>query len=496
MARMSRKERRLQKKLIPLNIVLCIISLAAAVSMFFTPIITVDIGKILKEESVMSYVDKSMEDMVKNSGGESAEGIDVAPVVTSIVKNVFSTAEGQISVTAYGAYKVAFTSESDKATAVLDELFFGENALVTKLIDSIVDGVTSVFESPEGKALIEETIVNVIAKELAENIDGVTEQQIKDLTNTFKKIENIQDGDVSPVVNEFADKVEDIVGSEISAEDRENIAGVVQDMYDQTKEQLGDEDVTIESIICVLVSQSVDLGQFNIGDIIANINGGNGDGADTVAYVSVTDQTDGEASNDGGNDGEAERTIVKSYSELLTEIGLGDEEKAQLKADLRETIRTEINKSMGIGSDDTQSNQQAEQFAEYYSYVFYVSLAFVAPWLILFLFSLLHIFTKNKKVAMWYVKLLGLIPVILFVVFTFAPTLLPVIAPSLVAGEEGQMILAVLKGVSTSLWISTACYAVMWLVSIFWAHPIKRKIRKERKAFKYGSRFGEYEENY
>ena len=97
---------------------------------------------------------------------------------------------------------------------------------------------------------------------------------------------------------------------------------------------------------------------------------------------------------------------------------------------------------------------------------------------------------------MWYVKLLGLIPVILFVVFTFAPTLLPVIAPSLVAGEEGQMILAVLKGVSTSLWISAACYAVMWLVSIFWAHPIKRKIRKERKAFKYGSRFGEYEENY
>ena len=126
------------------------------------------------------------------------------------------------------------------------------------------------FESPEGKALIEETIVNVIAKELAGNVDGVTEQQIKDLTNTFKKIENIQDGDVSPVVNEFADKVEDIVGSEISAEDRENIASVVQDMYDQTKEQLGDEDVTIESIICVLVSQSVDLGQFNIGDIIAD----------------------------------------------------------------------------------------------------------------------------------------------------------------------------------------------------------------------------------
>ena len=47
-------------------------------------------------------------------------------------------------------------------------------------------------------------------------------------------------------------------------------------------------------------------------------------------------------------------------------------------------------------------------------------------------------------------------------------------------------IAAVLGAVSTLTWISGGCWVLLWLVSIFWAFPIKRKIRalnRQLKAF-------------
>ena len=35
--------------------------------------------------------------------------------------------------------------------------------------------------------------------------------------------------------------------------------------------------------------------------------------------------------------------------------------------------------------------------------------------------------------------------------------------------------------ISSLSWISGACYVVLWLISICWAFPIKRKIRRLKK---------------
>lgn len=475
---MSRRERRLQRKLIPLNIAVCIISLIAVFSLFFMPIVKVDVGKILKDKTVMSFVDKSMEDMLQNSG-ESTAGIDVAPITGAIVKNVLGAAEGEVSVTAYSSFQVATATGENKSLKVFDELFFADNSLVSKMIDSIVDGVVGIFDSDEGRAFMEQTIVGTIAKELANNIDGVSEGDIKELTEKFKDIEKIQDGNVAPVVNDFADTLQRIIGSDISAEDRENISNTVQDMYDQTKDALDEgETVTIESMICVFVSQNVDLSQINIADILAGMTGGGNDngGMQTAAYVSTAD-----LSEDEGNEN---RIIVKDYSQLLGEIGLGAQEKEQIKTDLKATLREQI--------DGGVANQEnIDQISSYYGYVFYGMLVAIVPWLLLFLSSFVHLLRRNKRFTMWYVKILGLLPVIVFAAVVLLPTLLPTIAPDMMTGENGALVSAFLSGVSTMTWISAACYILLWIISLFWAFPIKRKIRKERKAFKYGSRYGE-----
>ena len=38
-------------------------------------------------------------------------------------------------------------------------------------------------------------------------------------------------------------------------------------------------------------------------------------------------------------------------------------------------------------------------------------------------------------------------------------------------------IAAIIGAISSLTWISGACYLALWIVSVFWAFPIKRRIR-------------------
>ena len=100
-----------------------------------------------------------------------------------------------------------------------------------------------------------------------------------------------------------------------------------------------------------------------------------------------------------------------------------------------------------------------------------VGIFFAGIWGILFLFAFFHIFAKNKRFMMWYVKLFGFLPCLIFGV---APLLAGVLLPAEAAAGMG----ALLGMVSTMTWVSGACYLLLWIVSVFWAFPIKRKIRR------------------
>lgn len=102
-------------------------------------------------------------------------------------------------------------------------------------------------------------------------------------------------------------------------------------------------------------------------------------------------------------------------------------------------------------------------------------------WAFLALFSFIHIFTKNKKVGMWYVKLFGFLPCLLFFV---APTVALMVLPGMMGGDASSafsMISALGPSFFGTVAISGICYLLLWLVSIFWCFPIKRKIRKLKK---------------
>ena len=92
-------------------------------------------------------------------------------------------------------------------------------------------------------------------------------------------------------------------------------------------------------------------------------------------------------------------------------------------------------------------------------------------WAILALFAFLHIFLPNKKVGMWYVKLLCWLPCFLFFI---APPLALAVAPNFV--ELPAVVSSLAFGGMT--FISGICLLVLWLISIFWCHPIKKRIKR------------------
>lgn len=98
-------------------------------------------------------------------------------------------------------------------------------------------------------------------------------------------------------------------------------------------------------------------------------------------------------------------------------------------------------------------------------------------WLMLALLSLVHIFAKNKKVGMWYVKLTGLTPCLLFVIL---PLVALKLIPKFVSGADEAMGMVSSLGVGFGglTIVSAVCLLLLWCVSIFWCHPIKKRIKQ------------------
>ncbi len=107
--------------------------------------------------------------------------------------------------------------------------------------------------------------------------------------------------------------------------------------------------------------------------------------------------------------------------------------------------------------------------------LFVVFCAFPAAlWAIMALSALTHIFRKNKKVAMWYTKLVCIWPCILWYI-------LPLVLVSAVASLSTITISVMSSGLVTGI-----CYLLMWAVSIFMCFPTKRKLRRLKKEIKAG----------
>lgn len=375
---------RRQRKLIPLNIVVAIIALVAAVSLLFAPIVSVD------AVGLGDYITEMMGE--QSSGGDSSEEgptIDTAKIVSTVTSNM-----GNVSLTTMSLATLAF---SDDLTETLKDYVseIGSETLKKSEKELITDvAVPMMIEMMEEES----------GEEAPDNIKNMDADAIYDKA---KALETASAGEVDETISALAEELQNQLGEDyISDENLADLESSIRTVYDDTVAAT-DGTFTIESCICVFASKSLQ----ESGEI-------------TQTFTSYADLID---------------YFMDSSSEL-------DDTIAQVEPILK--------------------------------IVAIAILFFTAVWLILFLFAFLHLFAKNKRFTMWYVKLFGFLPCLIFGVA-------PLVAGAIVPGMEGGAEIAGILGmISTMTWISGACYILLWIISIFWAFPIKRKIRAYNKQLK------------
>lgn len=409
--------KKLQRKLIPVNFVVAIISLIAALSLVFAPILTIDLGSMVEQIVAMSE---------EESSGYDDNDYDDEPDDSNIMTDILgSIGDTKISITTYGMAKFAFTTDP---------------------IDFLVDAIASLLKSVE-KTLVANLSVELIPQ-LIEN-SGLASEINMEYVDTDAILESLDslfnaqgDAELSNAISNLADEIQrqavDIDGVQlISDEDKEEIVNALQELIDDAKAELGDEKLTWESFICVTISKM--------------INSQDGASAHTATTVSA------KAIDDGASSGSDK--VYTSYKDLLNGmLGVSEEDGIYSDEDIAELRNMFDMLIMPVK-------------------IFAIAMLFFAGiWAIQFLFAFFHMFAKNKRFMMWYTKLFGLYPCL---VFGIAPMLAANIIAS--AGEEVAAIAGILGAITTMTWISGICYALLWLISIFWAFPIKHKIRKALK---------------
>lgn len=363
----SDEEARLQRKLIPLNIVVCVLCIVAMVSLLFAPLFKFDAKKLGQELKTILYAE----------GSDSSN--DSAFASVELLNNL----EGELSFNAVDLGKASFV----------------KNITLEDIIDSLL-----VKPGLIDKGVI--YVANVVAIEKLTDITGISNADLSSIENAFKSFGDVNTPDeMRKMAGEWVDAVNAKFPDSINEIDKLAFEDEFVKQYENTVEATGGP-FDLEKFVCVLGSDYLDLGQ-----------------------------------------------TYTSYSAFLADMLDKDGVITQKLADMGEIAKL-IPKSL-------------------FSFV----MSCVFAWFLLFLFAFFHTFAKNKRFMMWYVKLGGFYPCLFFGV-------IPLVGGILFKSAGGLLAtLGALFGAMSSLvWISGGCYMLLWIVSIFWAFPIKHRIRKERKS--------------
>lgn len=577
--------KRLQKKLIPVNLIVCILCIVAVLSLFFMPVVKINLATIVGDktlraiitdvavEKVNAYIEQAGDSLdgslggnggAENGGeqnngderaartadgaGDASDGgavdggndgtadgtdgesegsvsikdllkeIDVRELVEKLVGEIFDELKADISVSSQNSLKVL--AAKDKADTLLNELFFNEaKGFITSLERTLVSGFGNAFNAA-GKLVQGAVVKAVVVPALKENLPAEYAELVvaEELQATIDSLDEAKSAQAaSDTIIDYIDGLAEASGEieKLTEDQKAEVSKQITQLYDKTVAETGEGNFSVEAMISVMASEMLGgVGDFNLSDIIAGFVGGNGgenpDGTDgegpeagivKMLVLTRLALAEGEVDNGGagGNDGAGEADgsdndggeVVKYTSYRAMGEGLA---RGFIGENFAQTLKGTIMSSVG----------ENEQVFGYYGYVFIAIGFFILLWAILFLFSFFHMFARNKRFMMWYVKLFCAWPCIIFwLVPLLVKNVLAKAFPQIyaqvmdfVVGFVGNALKitvtaeqatglfnAVLSSLQTFAWISGICYLVLWIISICWAFPIKHKIRRLNKGY-------------
>lgn len=411
------EKKKLHRKLILPNLCILLISLIAAISLVSGPFLQVTVP--LNADTVETLVNLAGSDADPNAANDSAE------VLIYIAKDI----DTQIQIS------VAF--DDIVAAGVTD----GEAGL-RQLLDHSLADLPDVADSVSEQIM--PALLSIAAVQLAENV-SLADIDTDSFNDTIALLGN---QDPEGARTEFESAVEIFADEQLNIELSEDDRASIMDIYDKVIDTMTvDGEFSFSNLFPAL--------QTLINEFGKNQSENTNDPSDSSA-TSVTDepapiepaapfasavQTDAERA--GETDSPA--SVNSEYERILKIM----EHPSTLVDEMDgETLQIVLTVCKGMA---------------------YFLIACAGLWAILAIFALLHILLPNKKVGMWYVKLTGLLP---FLLFFALPTLALQVAPSVIPSMPALPPLA-FGGIT---YVSALCLLALWIVSVFWCHPIKKKI--------------------
>jgi len=260
--------RRLQSKLIPLNIIVSIISVIAAVTLFFMPLLEIKLEKITSNPEVVKFVDDKISEALDN-GADSVEGqtgdlladIDIPKIIVPVVESVFMQVKGNVAVSAFSLLGLAMSE--DPGEAVADMLLSEKDGLLTQLTDSLVKAVMDLPQNKQVQDAIEEVILVSMSTQVKANVPEEFKSFVEpdELAKTLKSMDEAKsEEEALQKIDEYLAAVEakNTDGGEMDAakkqEIRDMVSKVYQDTVEHTKDENGEDNFSVEAMVCVAAS--------------------------------------------------------------------------------------------------------------------------------------------------------------------------------------------------------------------------------------------------
>lgn len=472
---------RLNRKLIVPNILIAIIALIACIAQLFMPFFEMTVhlnGEVVS--TVIDYVFEDDDDVIVETDNEIMSAI----LTKSNIKTATSDLDCSFSfnISAQDLLTIAFASEEtveDDIVALLADLLDDMNIKdeIESALNAMMPSVISVAVTSTITSLSEEL-------DLTEEQTAIVEQCGEDIQAAVQKLANAEE-----LTDEVKEEVKSDVKTSVSdtmtelgytEEDIESVSDVIDTYYDAFLDSATDDEgnfsymtmlENIDTLIDALSSE--DLSDEDLEDLLDDYTNSGEESAIGGIVLAGYTLTDDSAST-STSDSESLATTINYYLSLL---------------DDSEALVREI-----LGEDALDS--QTIQIIQLASEGIFIFIAVIsAMWALLALLSILHIFIHNKKVGMWYVKLFGGLAAFLFflipaVMIIFLNSYSATLASAL--GVDASIFTTIANALSFggAEIIVLVCLLALWIISIFWCHPIKKRIKRYHKELKHAKKEG------
>ncbi|MCD8295385.1 MAG: hypothetical protein LUE27_09115 [Clostridia bacterium] len=443
--------RKLNRKLIPANIILLILAVVACLAQILMPLFTVKID--LPEGSVTEVIRTLVEAQEEEDGPDSADDADDAEARPSEEADILDKLDSYFGYMPEFSMEVSFsplslvTSPKDDIDAFA-EWFAG----LFPTGDEMKELAEDVFSPMIGGLVNTEIILMVTGNKINTKFEKIYERTEEDIIKVFTDLVNGDPKQARADYNSYIFKI-----------GRLWLFGVPADR--SADEDTDDSDVDYDAIFDTLLAAEPTeeetaqveafLAEYDFTDVF-----------DQILEAGEADGDDSTFSMERAISGFFSSTYIAPSAELTAAI-------TSFLTDPSEYMATWFKDMLADTGIEAQIEEWGMSFDAVMIILFVVFCAFPAAlWAIMAIAAFTHLFRKNKKVGMWYTKLVCIWPCIIWFIL---PCVLLAVMPG-VWGIEGifSTISIVIGGSGI---ITGICYLLMWVVSIFLCFPTKRKLR-------------------